>query len=152
MTDAATSLDRLHDIVEPSAVPWWPPAPGWYWVIAFAVVAIMAFAFRCWKRWQGNAYRREALRVLRSAETAEEIAELLRRTSLAIAPRATVASLTGEAWPKWLAALQSQPMPPSVERLLAGTLYEPPMQDAELTTLRTYAQTWIERHRSPAGT
>jgi len=150
MTDAATSLDRLHDIVEPSPVPWWPPAPGWYVVIAFAVVGAIAFAFRCWKKWHSNAYRREALRELQSAETAEEIAELLRRTALAIAPRATIASLSGEAWPKWLAALQSQPMPEVVERQLAGALYEQRIQDSQLATLRTYAKAWIERHRPPA--
>lgn len=40
MTLDPTSLDRLHDLVLPSSVPWWPPAPGWYGVLGLLVLAV----------------------------------------------------------------------------------------------------------------
>ncbi|MEI2781093.1 MAG: DUF4381 domain-containing protein, partial [Candidatus Competibacter sp.] len=80
MNAPATSLDRLHDLVLPPAVPWWPLAPGWYLVIALALVAVMWMTLRAWRQWQSNAYRREAARELASLESSAAIAELLRRT------------------------------------------------------------------------
>ena len=33
-TGDPASLQNLNDIVALGPVPWWPPAPGWYFVIA----------------------------------------------------------------------------------------------------------------------
>jgi hypothetical protein len=152
MNDAATSLDRLHDIVEPPLVPWWPPAPIWYFVLLIAAVAAGWFARRMWQQWRGNAYRREALRELQDAKTPAEISEVLRRTALAIAPRSTIAALTGESWVEWLQASVSEQMPRPVHLALAGSVYDPASQNTDVGLLREYAQTWIERHRLPLTT
>jgi len=147
MNEPATSLDRLHDIALPPAVAWWPPAPGWYVVFTLALVAAAWMAFRAWKRWQSNAYRREAARELASLESSAAIAELLRRTALAIAPRSVIAEKTGAAWLDWLAAHFPEPMPDTVRAQLTTGVYGSPAANHELNVLRDYAARWITRHR-----
>ena len=147
MNEPATSLDRLHDIALPPAVAWWPPAPGWYVVFTLALVAAAWMAFRAWKRWQSNAYRREAARELASLESSAAIAELLRRTALAIAPRSVIAEKTGAAWLDWLAAQFPEPMPDTVRVQLTTGVYGRPAASEELSALRDYATRWITNHR-----
>lgn len=149
MNESDTSLDRLHDLVLPPAVPWWPPAPGWYVVIALALVAAAWMAIRSWKRWQSNAYRREAARELASLESSAAIAELLRRTALAIAPRSEIAEKTGTAWLDWLSAQLPEPMPDAVRVQLTSGVYRASSGSQELSSLRDYAARWIARHQSP---
>ena len=60
MNDAG-SLQNLNDIVVPGPVGWWPLAPGWYVLGAIAFIACLVLAFRWWRRWQGNRYRRQAM-------------------------------------------------------------------------------------------
>lgn len=104
-----TSLDRLHDIVPPDPVSWWPPAPGWIVVLVFAVMVGIGFLMRWFLQWQRNAYRREALEMLSEIElrlddacdwrgVLAEINALMKRTSLTVWPREQVASLSGEEW------------------------------------------------------
>jgi hypothetical protein len=149
MSDAPTSLDRLHDLVLPPAVPWWPLAPGWYAVMALALVAAAWMTLRAWRRRQANAYRREAMRELASLHSAEAIAELLRRTALAIAPRPEIAEKTGSAWLDWLVAQSPEPMPDRVCVQLTAGVYGPPAVSQDIDTLRDYAARWIALHQSP---
>jgi len=146
MKPDATSLDALHDLVLPPAVPWWPPAPGWYAVLALLVLAAAWLTSRFWKRWRANAYRRAALRELDSLEDAAAIAELLRRTALAIVPRPVVAEKTGTAWTDWLAAQCPETMPDTVRRQLTAGVYGQPAADRAVSALRDYAARWIARH------
>jgi hypothetical protein len=143
MNDSAASLDRLHDLALPPQVSWWPPAPGWYVVIALALIATAWLALRLWQRWQGNAYRRAALHELKSLETPAAIAELLRRTALAVSPRSSVAEKSGSAWLDWLAAQLHEPMPESVRVQLTTGVYARPCTTPDLTHLRAYATRWI---------
>ena len=149
MSDTPTSLDHLHDLVLPPAVPWWPLAPGWYAVIALALVAAAWMTLSVWRRWQANAYRREAMRELASLQSAEAIAELLRRTALAIAPRPEIAQRTGSAWLDWLVAQSPEPMPDTVRVQLTAGVYGPPAAGEGIDTLRDYAARWIALHQSP---
>jgi hypothetical protein len=147
MNDAATSLDRLHDLVLPPEVSWWPPAPGWYVVGGILVVIALFLVHRALKYWRANAYRRVALRELASANDPAGIAELLRRTALAVAPRPAIAGRTGAAWPDWLAAQCPEAMPDSVREQLAVGVYRRPAADCDLAALRDYAARWIRHHR-----
>lgn len=148
MRQDSTSLDRLHDIVLPPDVPWWPLAPGWYVVIAVVTLVAAGLARRSWKRWQANAYRRAALRELRTLRDAPAIAELLRRAALASVPRSIVAERTGQAWADWVAAHCSEAMPPEVHRQLASGAYRRPGKASDLDALRAYAARWITQHSS----
>lgn len=147
MNENAVSLDRLHDLALPPPVPWWPPAPGWYVVAAVVLVLVVVLVHRAWKNWRANAYRREALRELRSAESAAAIARLLRRTALAVVPRPVVATKSGAAWLDWLSAHGPDPMPENVRAQLGAGLYDPHFESRDLTVLRDYAARWISRHR-----
>lgn len=146
MTNDPASLDRLHDLALPPEVPWWPLAPGWYVLIALTFAAAAWFAFRTWKHWRSNAYRRAALQELKSLDTPVAIAELLRRTALAIAPRTVIAELTSPAWPDWLAQQCPEPMPESVRTQLTAGIYQAPSNNPDLAPLKTYATRWITRH------
>lgn len=103
----------LRDLHLPAEIGWWPPAPGWWLLIALAAFGLFLLLRRAWLGYRRNAQRRIALRALkrlraRHAEGADavtlavEMSELLRRTMLAYAPRGEVAGLTGEDWLAWL--------------------------------------------------
>ena len=113
MNTDATSLDRLHDIIMPAPVPWWPLAPGWYWVLGLLVVMLLAALITGLIRWQHSRYRREALAELARQEVALQnadlrspallsLAELLKRTAVTAFPREDVATLTGPKWFEFL--------------------------------------------------
>lgn len=103
----------LRDLHLPEAIGWWPLAPGWWFVIALALIALGYVVHLYRKHRSRGAARRYALRQL-NALTADfeqhgdavvfssRLSELLRRTMLAYAPRQEVAGLTGDEWLQWL--------------------------------------------------
>jgi hypothetical protein len=152
VNETATSLERLHDVALPDPVPWWPPAPGWYLVATALVLLLGLIAWRRWRRWRAVAYRREALRALAAARDAAGIAEVLRRTALAVAPRTEIAALGGTSWPDWLANRCPRPMPAAVRTQLARGVYGRGEAPAEVAALREYAALWIAQHAAaPPG-
>ncbi|CAN5498985.1 DUF4381 domain-containing protein [soil metagenome] len=96
MSDPA-DLSNLRDIVVPPAVSFWPPAPGWWLVGAACLVATGVAIAAVVRHRRRNAYRREALRELESADV-RDISAILKRAALAAFPREQVASLSGPAW------------------------------------------------------
>ncbi len=111
----------LRDLHLPELIGWWPLAPGWWVVIAAALVGL-GFLFRYWLQSRSrSAARRYALRQLQhvvsdydehknAVEFFGAISELLRRTMLAYAPRLDVAGLAGEEWLAWLDRDLPQPV------------------------------------------
>ncbi len=103
----------LRDLHLPDVIGWWPPAPGWWVLIALAAIAL-GWLFRSYVRSRARgAVRRHALQQLKvlTAEFEQhhdtvnfsgKLSELLRRTMLAYSPRQQVAGLTGEQWLAWL--------------------------------------------------
>jgi hypothetical protein len=147
MTSDPASLDRLHDLVLPPAVAWWPPAPGWYALFFLLLLIVVRLGWRWWKRWQANAYRRDALRLVATAKDAPALAELLRRAALATQPRQVIAGKTGRDWVEWLEQCAPEAMPDSVRRLLTAGIYGPMPDAPDLATLRSYAARWLAGHQ-----
>ena len=143
--DSATDLSRLHDIVEPGPVSWWPMSIGWWILIVSGVLLVSMVCLRNWKRWRADAFRREALREVADASNAATIAALIRRTALASYARAEIAGLNGDAWVGWLEEKVSMSAPEQVRRLLAGGLYKQDIAE-DTIVLRRWAEQWILKH------
>jgi hypothetical protein len=103
----------LRDLHLPEAVGLWPPAPGWWFLMALAAGGVVYILYKQFLKWRFNAARRVALSELRRIRQeyeagadalilAKELSELLRRSMLAYAPRGQVAGLTGDRWLEWL--------------------------------------------------
>jgi hypothetical protein len=106
------ALQGLRDIHLPDPVPFWPPAPGW-WMLALSIVLLLVIAVWLWKRHRRTAYRRVALKELRSLRQAlangqagspiiAELSILLRRAAITRYGRQQVAALNGTAWLEFL--------------------------------------------------
>lgn len=145
-TDPA-SLDQLREIVEPTAVSWWPPAIGWWGLLLVLLIAGGLYAYRWYRDWIENAYRRAALKELGSANTAADISKLLKRTALAGFPRHDIAALYGDAWCSWLQHTSSVTLSDSIRQSLYRGVFAD--QHAVATKeLREFAAGWIRRHRA----
>jgi hypothetical protein len=157
-TDPA-SLSRLHDIVMPEAVSWWPPGPAWV-VAGYILFAVfLGLGIRAWRKWAANRYRRLALRELAEIErfrgtdaAIEAIPALLKRTALVAYGRPAVASLSGEAWYRFLegsSRLFQEVGKPSA--FFVSLAYQP-AAGTRLTTeeragIVRAARCWIRSHR-----
>lgn len=146
---SAGSLANLHDILLPSPVPWWPPAPGWYVILALLIVLGGVLALRWWLRRRANAYRREAL-ALADSVTPAELPELLKRVALSAWPRERVAALANKPWWDFFARSGGAAFPEEQGRALSRLSYDP---NAELDAdgeraLRSAARRWIGSHRA----
>ncbi|MCB1675836.1 MAG: DUF4381 domain-containing protein, partial [Halioglobus sp.] len=57
-------LANLHPLREPLAVSWWPPAPGWWLVLALGIGTVLALTALLLRRYRRSRYRRQALQRL----------------------------------------------------------------------------------------
>lgn len=163
MNPDPASLDRLHDIVAPPPVPWWPPAPGWYCVLLLALVLVAVLAVRLLIHWQRNRYRREALAEFRKQErrlrdptqrlsALAALGTLLKRVAVTAYPRGDVASLTGAAWAGFLDETGgTTAFRASVAGRLAAATYAPTtvldLGDSEASLIAASVRNWITGHR-----
>lgn len=165
MNDPA-SLENLHDIVVPTAVSLWPPAPGWYVLGAIALAALAWVSWRWVENWRKNGYRRAALAELsrlsatgphpeQKVKAIMGLNELLKRTALAVWPRDEIAGLSGDQWLAFLdGAGGSSAFSSGPGRLLPSVLYMAPdkhtqFTDAQVAELMETARVWIKHHRAP---
>ncbi len=112
------SLDRLHDVVSPPPISWWPVAPGWYALAAVVTIGVIGLLWWARERSLRDRYRHEALGELASLRAealpvgrcAADRMILLKRTALSAYPRAEVASLSGASWWRYLDEHVDEPL------------------------------------------
>jgi hypothetical protein len=153
MNSDPTSLVRLHDVIVPPPVPWWPPAPGWVVIGLLLILALGYWIIRAIRHWQSNCYRREALELLENVHSSGgELATLIKRVALSVYPRARVASLTGEQWLTFLDQTgRTDAFTKGSGRWIARLAYEPQLiaslAETEQRDLIAAVRDWIVRHR-----
>jgi hypothetical protein len=158
-------LGTLQELPLPAAVSYAPQTIGWVLIAVLLLAAAALIAWAVWRRYRKQRYRRLALNELadiearltsahadsaKRAAALAAIAALLKRTSLAVAPREQVAALSGDAW---LAFLQRSNGHFDKESgaLLAIASYAPldqvqSISDYASATLIRHARDWIAHH------
>ena len=109
----------LRDIHGLDAIPWWPLAPGWWYLLGLVGLLVLLALLREWMIYSGiwlgwRADARRQLRALKKALRTEDprvlagrLSELLRRIAMARSGRREAAGLTGNDWLQWLNANDS---------------------------------------------
>lgn len=106
MNDTVAESLQLRDIHLPPPPDFWPPAPGW-WLLVAILLALLAWALViAWRRARLRQAQRRLLALLdelerRGTHEPRQLAQLsilLRRIALMHYPRGEVAGLAGEAW------------------------------------------------------
>jgi hypothetical protein len=163
MESETTVLRDIHGL---DAIPWWPLAPGWWYVAAVAGLLLLFFAIRYWLiyqagwlGWRGDARRQ--LRELKKALATEDphvvagrLSELLRRIAMARSGRREAAGLTGGAWLLWLMEHDNSGFDWEQQgQILLTAPYMPPamaLERKQLATLIGAATRWIDASRPAA--
>jgi hypothetical protein len=150
-------LANLHPLRVPEAIGWWPPALGW-WLLLFAAIVLLAtIAYLLYRRHQRNAYRRLALRQLKTlyadylvqldaGHYLGQLNGLLKSVALLAYPRPLVAAQHGEHWRAFL----NSTLPPGEQ--LPAAFDEAPYQQTcpqiDVMQVHRAARSWIQRHRA----
>ncbi len=162
-------LIGLHDIVLAEPVSYAPATVGWLIVAVLLVVLLAGLVWWGVQGWRAEAYRRRALEELarldpwlddpekRDAVLAR-LSPLVKRTALAFAPRERVASLSGDAWLRYLDEIG--PRPAFVDgpgRRLEDIAFGSPeavakLPDGEARALFDAVRSWVGGHQRPRPT
>lgn len=154
-------LAQLKDIHLPAPVGWWPPAPGWYFVLALIVFFISFISYRAYKHYGYALAKKQALILLDRYQehyerdhnvplTSAHISELLRRVALVYFPRTQVASLHGEAWLQFLNQTSKGIDFNSVRTLLLDAPFKKG-NTQDLGPLFSKAKLWIKQRKRPCS-
>lgn len=154
-------LAQLRDIHMPDPVGIWPPAPGWWILLAVILIGIAFYAFMRIKQYRLNQYRRSAQKelafvwqqLLVDKETSRYLVALnaiLKRTALTAYPTLSVANLQGRPWLEFL----DQTYPECNKNfsegfgnaLLAGP-YQRRVKNANFNGLHKLCLEWILHHQ-----
>jgi hypothetical protein len=99
-------IQQLAPLRTPDPIGFWPLAPVWWVVVGLLVIALGFLYFQWLKRYQRNAYRREALKWLSELQEANSdvhaLSGALKATALNAYEATSVASLSDESWPNFL--------------------------------------------------
>lgn len=162
---SAQLLAGLEPNIEPEAIGFWPPAPGWWLLGCLTAVFCFLAGRRLWKQRKANRYRRQALRTANALyrqhgdgshappdtmALAKEYNRLLKAVALHTWPRARVASLYGERWLQFLGKTQQNQRDAQALSALGLVLYaaQPP-RPSQITAEQLHRAVlhWIKTHR-----
>ena len=151
-------LAALKDIHLPDVITIWPPAIGWWLLLALGIVFFLYVLYRLFRRWRANRYRREAMAELKQLRADYQqhgedgiyiagLQALLKRVALTRFARASVAQLTGESWVAFLdRTSRSQEFAMGKgQTLIDGNYAREPA--ADVAALHTLGSHWIQHHR-----
>jgi hypothetical protein len=152
MNSAIPDTARLADIHLPNAIHWFPPAIGWWLVIAVVVLSAI-IGIGLWRRnRKQKAYRQEALTELASVaeiasdhQLAQQLNTLLRRVAMQSYSPQQVAALSGDSWAAFLS--QDGLISPTQADKLSNAAYNPSAKLADRQTLLAEIRCWLRKHR-----
>lgn len=144
-------LDQLHDFYQPPPPAWTPQTTGWYVLFGIIGLLLLWMIVHATRRWLANRYRREALRELVNLPP-DQFSALLKRVALTAWPRERVASLSGDAWLKFLSESANDHLFLNApgNRIEEIALRAATVSSEDEQALRKTTAEWIRRHRVQA--
>ena len=112
------NIDGLRDIHLPGAISWWPPAIGW-WILLALLIAAFIFIPKLYRRVTFIPLKKVANTTFKNiidkyknnnndSQFIIETSQFLRQTAMSYCGREDVAQLTGEKWVQALNKLTDQ--------------------------------------------
>ncbi|MBZ6074718.1 DUF4381 domain-containing protein [Microvirga puerhi] len=151
MNGDPADLSNLRDIALPSAVSWWPPAPGWWLIGAGIVATVLVASIRAYRRYRANAYRREAIRELDALSDRKAVMPLLKRAAMTAYGRGSVAALSGADFLTFLDRTgRTEDFTSGPARLLPALAYsrETTMTPLDFAAAVAAARRWLQIHEA----
>ncbi len=154
MNETIDKLNNLRDIHTPEPPSLWPPALGWW--IVLALLAAAGIALAVFMRHRKSRHRRAALGELgrlqgefkrdgNSTMLVSGLSMLMRRVTLSVFERPRVASLSGEKWLLFLDETSgSQAFTKGPGRVLITAPYKP-NQSVDVDQLLYLVEDWIKK-------
>jgi hypothetical protein len=146
----------LRDIHLPDAISWWPPALGWWLLLAVLLLFLFGFVMII-RQWVRTTLRKEALKAFdrieksfyaseNGAQCLADVSLLLRRVCLSRNLARSAAGVTGKAWLELLdKSLKKPEFSKGIGRLLLTGPYRPHVQQTEVAELLKLCRKWMER-------
>ncbi|TLU68073.1 DUF4381 domain-containing protein [Thalassotalea litorea] len=151
-------LKDLAEAPPPAAIDYWPQTPGWYLLFGVIVIWLGRWLYRQYLHYKRNAYRREALRFIKSLprdtvnsryQIYQQLPALLRSTAIHGYGRSEVAGLTSKRWEGWLDNhCKQSDFLGNCPNYLQALAYGPAdsLNPHQLTKLLQEIQLWIQFH------
>jgi hypothetical protein len=152
----ADALAKLKDIHLPSAVSWWPLAPGWWILLALFLVMLVLVIYlyiRSQRKTSQEIIIEQSLQIFYQLQQQSltpkilimELSELLRRTAISLYGRDEVANLAGDDWLRFLNKHGStKAFTEGVGRALAEQPYRPNV-DYNRDALLGLTNDWLKK-------
>lgn len=160
MTPTVMTVADLRDLAEPAAVSGWPASPAMIGLGLLVGFGGLFLAWSAWRTFRDNAYRRAGLVLLDQllptskpdaprVPVARAVSSILKRVALAAYPRTEVASLSGEAWQRFLDRTGNTRAFTEGPGRILGETHPPSDPDLDVELLAA-ARRWIRTHPLPS--
>ncbi|MBA3239203.1 MAG: DUF4381 domain-containing protein [Parachlamydiaceae bacterium] len=146
----------LREIHLPSAITWWPPAPGWWILLAFSLILFFGL-FMLLKQLLKPTLKKQAFKQLKAIENmfqktgnanqcVSELSIFLRRTVLRRDTSSNAAGLTGTAWLQLLdQPLDTPEFSQGSGRILLKGPYQQAVDETEVNQFIQLCYKWVDR-------
>jgi hypothetical protein len=152
----ADLLSQLRDIHAAPAAPWWPPAPGWWFLSAVFFVLVIIGLRRALVAWQRARRRKEIMGWVDTLErevdpvTAPQaflsgMNRVFKLVALSAFPEQPCAQLQGEDWAGFIRARIGQTSDLGQLQVLSAGPYEP-APEFDPQAIGRLVRQWIRQH------
>lgn len=150
--EIAQLLSQLKEVHPPEPIGWWPPAIGWWIVLALGLtlgIFIIVFTIKAIRqhRWQKMVSTQLALVSHSGGSEGDGITQLNRLLKQLLKvkhPTAKVASLHGDSWVNFLMNKYGATSPKIDLTPLAIGAYKPSL-DVDMAALISDVKTWVKK-------
>lgn len=149
---------QLGPIIDANPVPFTMETLGWKIIFGFLAIVLLFLAFKLFRRYQKNIYRRKAVKDIQdlvkdkpevSGALISQIMFLLKQTALETYGRKTVASVKGEDWLNFLDDKAAKPLFINNRSVIFSAVYKNEFHKNENFNINHFAEAsinWIKHH------